>query len=88
MGDSGTELGGFGAYIRPAASAYGAALCTIRGPICRSPGTLGTGSSGYKVTALLSVRSEYYGGDDGGMSDRREGVRGSDTDTGGPRTWS
>ena len=38
------------------------------GLICESL-TLGagyTGSSSYKVTALLSVRSEYYGGDDGG----------------------
>ena len=32
---------------------------------------------------MLSVRSEYYGGDDGGMSDRREGVRGGDADTEG-----
>ena len=87
MGDSGTELGGFGVYIRPAASAYGAALCTIHGPICGSPGTLGAGSSNYKGAALLSVRSEYYGGDDGEMSDRREGVRGGDADTEGPRAW-
>ena len=55
----------------------------------RSLGAGYTGSSSYKVTALLSVRSEYYGGDDGGsVGSEGWGVRGVMRTREGPRTWS